>query len=407
MARLPRRTTRLLGALAVGAVLAGCSAGNDAASSTPTSARATATTSTTVPADERVPGDEWQVDEPEDHGMDPAVLEGAKTYAFADGKNTQGVVVVRGGAIVAEWYAPGADEESWAASWSMAKSVASALIGIAIDEGKIPSIDEPMTTYYPDWADRGLGDVTLRHVLEMSPGLQWNESYDPADLGTSNIIDMVVRESDQLAYAAARPEAGPPGTQFLYSSGTSMLLSGVLEQATGMTAAEYADDVLWEPIGVDRVDMWSDAAGHTLTYCCTDTSSRDFARFGLLFLRNGRWGDEQVVSESWVAASHAGSAAAPQLYGLQWWLEDVPGVPTETYSAQGHDGQSIHVIPSLDLVVVRNGTYGKFDGPPVGEPTLFPRYPSGGLVPGEGTTPPDSWSDAEFLRPIVESIQAG
>jgi hypothetical protein len=92
-------------------------------------------------------------------------------------------------------------------------------------------------------------------------------------------------------------------------------------------------------------------------------------------------------------------------YGFQWWLDDLPGVPTDTFSAQGHDGQSIHVIPSLDLVVVRSGTYAKNPGPPVADPTLFLLYPSGGLVPGEGTTPPDTWDDGAFLRPIVDSVR--
>ena len=373
----------------------GSSATTDAP--TPTAATTDAPT-TTAPADDLVEG------APADEGMDATKLEDAKAYAFEPGKNTQGVVVVRHGTIVAEWYAPGADQDSWAASWSMSKSVASALVGIAIDEGKIPSIDVPMTTYYPDWADTGRGDITLRDVLEMSPGLTWEENYSPGSVDTSDVINMVVRESDQLAYAASRPAEAPPGTQFVYSSGTSMLLSGVLQQATGMEAREYAKQKLWDPIGVDQVEMWTDAEGHTLTYCCVDTTSRGFARFGQLFLDDGAWGSEQVVPESWVAASVAGSRAAPSTYGLQWWLDDVAGVPADMFSAQGHDGQFIYVIPSLDLVVVRNGTYAKEDGPPVADPTLFAHYPSDGLVPGKGTIAPDRWDDSAFLTPIVESI---
>jgi CubicO group peptidase (beta-lactamase class C family) len=337
--------------------------------------------------------------------MDASMLARARAYAFQDGKHTQGVVVVRDGAIVAEWYASGADEHSWAASWSMAKSVASSLVGIAIDEGKIPGIDVPMTTYYPDWAARGLGDVTLRDVLEMSSGLAWNESYSPSELATSDVIKMVVQSPDELAYAASRPKADPPGTTFNYTSGGAMLLSGVLQQATGESVEEYAKQKLWDPLQASQVDMWSDAAGHTLTYCCVDTTSRDFARFGLLYLDRGRWGDRQVVPASWVARSVAGSRAAPDTYGLQWWLSDVDGVPHDMFSARGHDGQYIYVIPSLDLVVVRNGTYHKFDGPSVADPNLFGRYPSEGLVAGLGTTPPDDWDDSAFLRPIVESIR--
>jgi CubicO group peptidase (beta-lactamase class C family) len=178
-----RRLRPFLAVLLVAASLVACSdddgggsgaSAADGAGSTTTTSTAASTATTTTVVDQ-----DWRVDAPEDHDMDPVQLEAAKAYAFADGMNTQGVVVVRGGAIVAEWYGPGADADSWAASWSMSKSVASALIGIAIGDGKIPSVDEPMTTWYPDWAQRGLGDVTLRDVLEMSPGLQWNESYDP------------------------------------------------------------------------------------------------------------------------------------------------------------------------------------------------------------------------------------
>jgi CubicO group peptidase (beta-lactamase class C family) len=176
------------------------------------------------------PDGDWEVEDPEDHGMDPAALERARDYAFAEGRNTQGVVVVHEDAIVAEWYAEGADQRSWVASWSMAKSFTSALIGIAVSEGDIPSVDEPMTTYYPHWA-------------------------------------------------------GTP-------------------------------------------------------------------------LHEGTWGDQQVVPQAWVAESLAPSDSL-EGYGYQWWLtgNTDDGLPSDTFSARGHDGQFIYVIPSLDLVVVRNGTY--------------------------------------------------
>jgi CubicO group peptidase (beta-lactamase class C family) len=410
----PRTLRRLVAVVAVAAVLSSCASDSDPAgapSTTRASTEQSSTTSTSVPdaaPADVVPGVDWTVTDPEDQGMDAATLETARDYAFADGRNTQGVVVVRGGEIVAEWYAPGEDQDSWAASWSVAKSVVSALIGIAIDEGDIPSIDEPMTTYYPEWKADERAEITLRDVLEMSAGLKWNEDYAPDDLDASDVVRMVLKERDQLAYAASRPVESPPGTVFNYSSGASMLLSGVLEQATGTKPADYAAEKLWDPIQVDKVDMWSDAEGHTLTYCCVDTTSRDFARFGLLYLNEGRWGTEQVVPESWVADSLEGSRAAPDTYGLQWWLEDVEGVPGDLFQALGHDDQYIYAIPSLDLVVVRNGSYTKYDGEPVADPNLFARYPSGDIVPGQGTAPAvDGWDSAEFLAPILASIEEG
>jgi CubicO group peptidase (beta-lactamase class C family) len=130
------------------------------------------------------------------------------------------------------------------------------------------------------------------------------------------------------------------------------------------------------------------------------------ARLGLLYARGGRWGDEQVVPESWVEDSLVPAAASDGQYGYQWWLGDPDGVPADHFSANGHDGQFIDVIPSLDLVVVRNGTYAKDDGPPVADPTLFSHYPSDGLVPGRGTVPPDEWDAAAFLGPIVAAVEA-
>ncbi|HEY8525888.1 MAG TPA: serine hydrolase [Acidimicrobiales bacterium] len=355
-----------------------------------------------------VPGEEWAVADPADHGMDPALLEQARDYAFTDGMNTQGVVVVHDGEIVAEWYAEGADQDSWAASWSVAKSFTSALIGIAIEDGLIAGVDEPMSTWIPEWEGTDRADITLRDVLQMSSGLAWVEDYAPSSAGQSDIIRLVTGEADQLAYAASRPAANEPGEVWSYSSGDTMLLSAVIEEATGMSAAEYAEQELFEPLGMERVDWWQDAAGHTLTYCCLDTTSRGFARFGLLYARQGQWGDEQLVPEDWVEESLEPAPASDGAYGYQWWLDPVEGLPDDAFAAQGHDGQFIYVIPSLDLVVVRNGTYVKDPGPAVADPNLFEHYPPQGIVPGRGTINPErEWDAAEFLSPIVESLGAG
>jgi CubicO group peptidase (beta-lactamase class C family) len=354
------------------------------------------------------PGAEWVVSTPEAHGMDAAKIEEAYDYAFVDGRNTQGVVIVRNGEIVSERYAPGEDADDWAASWSMAKSFTSAAIGIAIAEGKIPSVDVPMSDYYPEWKGTPKEAITLRHVLWMSSGLQFTESYAPATFEASDIIQMVVFQIDQLAYAAARPLAHQPGTRFNYSSGDTMLLAGVIQKATGMPADEYIREKLLDPIAMEKVEWWRDGAGHTLGYCCFDTTSRGYARFGQLYLQRGRWGGQQIVPESWVEESWTPSPAYDG-YGYQWWLDrsadpENPDRP-EVFSARGHDGQFTYVIPELDLVVVRNGSYTKHPGAPVADPNLFGFYPPQNIVPGQGTAPPDRWEDWEFLGPIVDSIQ--
>ncbi len=398
---------RALGAaLVLAVVAAACSGDDDEAegAGTEPAGQASQASDGGTPAD---PGP-WVVEAPEEHGLDPATLEQARTYAFADGKNTQGVVVVRDGVIVAEWYADGAGPDSWVASWSVAKSFTSATVGIAIEEGLIPGVDEPMTTWYPAFAGTEREDMTLRDVLQMGSGLDWVEDYDPASAAESDIIRMVTGERDELAYAASQPPEVAPGSRFSYSSGDTMLLSGVIEQATGMPADAYATDVLFEPLGLDRAEWWRDGAGHTLTYCCFDSTSRDFARFGQLYLQGGRWGDRQVVPEQWVDDSLVPSDASEEAgdpYGYQWWLGEPEGIDEDVFAAVGHDGQWIYVIPGLDMVVVRNGTYVKNPGPPVADPNLFPVYPSDGLVAGQGTSPPDDWDTSEFLGPILASAE--
>jgi len=384
----------------------------EARATTTTTVPELASTTTTAPvvAGPFAPGADWEVQSPESQGMDAAALDQARAYAFTEGRNTQGVVVVRHGVVVAEWYAAGAGPDSWAASWSMGKSFTSALIGIAIEEGLIPSVDEPMATYFPDWKGTPREAITIRHVLQMAAGLAWNEDYDPAAIDQSDVIQLVLFNPDQLAYASARLAESEPGSVFNYSSGATLLLSGVLEQATGMKASAYAAERLFGPLGIDQVEWWEDASGHTLTYCCVDTTTRDFARFGLLYLRGGAWGDQQVVPADWIADSITPSPAEKG-YGYQWWLTgNTEGdVPADMYSARGHDGQYIYVIPSLDLVVVRNGTYVKYDGPPIADPNLFEKYPSDCLVPGQGTCEPRpdvGWNDADFLTPIVESTRS-
>src|SRR5512138_2948303 len=147
---------------------------------------------------------EWPTSAPEDQGMDSAALEGARTYAFQAGKNTQGVVVTRRGTLVAEWYEDGRGPDSYAASWSMGKSFTSALIGIAIDEGKIPGVDVALSDYYPSWTDER-AQIHLDHVLHMASGLKWNEEYDITKANESDVVQIVLTPDSPLDYVIARP----------------------------------------------------------------------------------------------------------------------------------------------------------------------------------------------------------
>jgi CubicO group peptidase (beta-lactamase class C family) len=335
----------------------------------------------------RWPGAEWELSTPEREGMDAATLDGARAYAFAEGRSTQGVVVVRNGAIVAEWYAEGADATSLGTSWSMAKSFAGTLVGIAIDRGEIATLDVPLADFFPEWRGGDKANVTLRDLLEMRSGIRWNE--------LANATSLYLEGTDQLAFALARPLAFAPGTTWNYSSADSMLISGVIEAATGRRAKDYAAEVLLGPIGMSA-EWWVDGSSHALTYCCIDAPTREYARFGLLFARGGEWDGRQVVSREWVAeATRPLDGAA--FYALHWWTNGnaamAPSAPADLFAARGLHNQDVYVIPSLDLVVVRNGLYERFGGEAVR---------TGGNV--HRTQPPSDWSVERFLAPVVASV---
>ena len=299
------------------------------------------------------PDSSWEVVDPSKVNMDQAKLQQALDYAFEDSRNTQAVVVIRHGVIVAEKYSDGENRFSLATSWSSAKSFTSALIGLAIDQGYISSVDDKVCSYLNDWdcdevvclslgCPKSRGEISIRDLLEMRSGLE------DEGIGGLSIYSSV---DDQLFFSLNRKAVKTRGTEFLYSNSDSMILSGILETVTGMTAKEFAERDLFNSIGIIG-DWWSDKLGHTMTYCCIDASSRDFARFGLLYAREGLWETEQIISKDWIEESTS-LAEGLENYGLHWWVFPETGF----IGALGLHTNDIWVSKSLDLVVVRNSDY--------------------------------------------------
>jgi CubicO group peptidase (beta-lactamase class C family) len=313
------------------------------------------------------PGDDWEVSTPEAEGMDATRLEDVASYC--EEHNCGAVVVTRHGRIVWERYWGGWDENSTDNSWSMAKSMTDALVGIAISEGKIKGVDESAADFIPEWRGTRKEEITLRHLLSMDSGLLWNEDY----YEESDVIAMIT-SYDQTGYAISRPRLHDPGDDWYYSSGDTQLFSAIIKAATGMEAGQYAQEKLFGPIGLKGARWATDEAGHTLTFCCVYTTARNFARFGYLFLRDGRWNDQQVVPENWVEESTKPSQWENPSYGYFWWLLPFPDVPKDMFMADGFQTKRIYIIPSLDIVAVRIG---------------------------EGD---DAWDDDAFLKPIVEAV---
>ena len=319
----------------------------------------------------------WESSAPNDVNVDKEGIDQALDYAFSPGRNTQGVVIIRHGVIIGERYADGESKHSLATSWSTGKSFASALIGIALDRDFIDSIDVPAETYLTSWMDTNKGDISIRAILEMRSGLKQSRAE-------------IYSEGNQLAFALARvPETTPRTDNWAYQNEDSMLLAGILEAATGQSVLDFADINLFSKIGM-QADWWTDAHDHALTYCCIDATSRDFARFGLLYARNGRWFDDQIIPENWVKESTtAPEGSVTRNYAMQWWVR-----PTQGYfMALGLHDNNIYVFQDQDLVIVRNSLYTK-----VGSSSVR----TGGNY--HQTQPPSTWSHAVFLSYITNAI---
>ena len=285
-------------------------------------------------------------------GVDRAAIDAAVDVAFgADDAEARvrSVVVVEGGTIVYERYHPLDGPDVVNSSFSVAKSITSALIGLLVADGTL-SLDEHPPR--PEWADPDdpRQAITLRQLLQMSSGLEWTEDYTMQ----SEILDMAV-SPNAAAFVADKPLETEPGSTFEYSTGTTALIAGIAADALGGCEAElaYLDARLFEPIGITTDHLLTDAGGCWYGGFGADMTTRDFARFGLLYLRGGQWAGKPIVPTSWVDESWAPSATNPG-YGLQWWLRPDGRV----FTALGYFGQRIVIVPDADLVIAVNSTDG-------------------------------------------------
>ncbi|TDD81791.1 class A beta-lactamase-related serine hydrolase, partial [Actinomadura darangshiensis] len=257
---------------------------------------------------------------------------------------TQGFVVLDGRDIVFEQYVA-AGRDSLFQSWSMAKSFTSAAVGIALGEGFIGSIDDPVTGYVPELKGSGYDGVSLRDLLRMSSGIQWTETYNVPFVHVAASLGYPLTE-----LAKQQKRGWEPGTRFEYTSMNSFVLSWVVAKATGVPYHVYVQKKIWGPAGMaSKAYLGNDSNGNSMGYCCYYATDRDFARFGLLYLNGGKANGRQVVPGSWVTRSTRPSAPFNQGYGLQWWLGEDGG-----FSANGLGGQLIWVSPRYGVVIVKS-----------------------------------------------------
>ncbi|MFO7616383.1 MAG: serine hydrolase [Bacteroidales bacterium] len=284
-------------------------------------------------------------------------LDASISKAFADTiphKGTFAVMVVYKGQPIVEKYREGFSRDNRFLSWSMAKSVTNALTGILVKEGKL-SLDEPVG--FPEWQDDDRKNITLRHLMNMNSGLEWNEDYG----NESDVNNMLHKEGDFAAFTINKSLESPVGKVWNYSSGTSNVVSFIHRQTIGNDTEYYAfpREALFNRIGMTSAIFEVDASGTFVGSSYVYATIRDYARFGLLFLNGGNWLGEQVLPEGWSDFSAAEAPGSDGQYGAFFWINQsgifYPDVPRDMYCCRGHDGQYIYIIPSKELVVVRTG----------------------------------------------------
>jgi CubicO group peptidase (beta-lactamase class C family) len=353
------------------------------------------------------PTQAWKSCRPEAVAMDSAKLMLVYPYVANPNFNTRGVVIIRKGYIVAEAYFKGYDRDSSHPCYSVTKSFTGALIGIALGKGILQDVSEPIYAYFPELLkkkgmhirgrqgylsplsprDLSPGNspsgaknrITTRHLLTMTSGIDWNEG-DRASL-TSDVLNMALQD-DFVQYVLDKPMAREPGEHWNYSSGDSMLLSGIIHSALGVSAYEFGREHLFIPIGIPDIRWESDPVGRTIGGWGIEATVRECAKFGYLYSQNGRWEARQIIPAEWVYDSLQPANPDVTFYGYQWWLlpafsgwEDSI-VPRDTHVAIGLFEQQIFVIPSQELVIVRTAD----------------DFGSSG------------WNELEFLTMVLESI---
>jgi CubicO group peptidase (beta-lactamase class C family) len=278
---------------------------------------------------------------------------------FLSASDTTAFLILRGDTLLYEGYFSGAGHAATQTSMSVAKSVLSALAGIAIGEGRIGSVDDPITRYVPELLDRDrrFGQITLRHLLTMRSGLRYEEGGTPWSDDTATYY-----APDLRSLALHRTEVVEvPGRRFHYNNYNPLLVGLALERATGMPVATYLEQRLWQPLGMEADGSWSldsRASGFEKMESGLNARAVDFAKLGLLYARGGAWQGRQLIPRAWVQESTVvppggGLIPAPR-YGYFWWVQDDRSPPA--LFARGKYGQHLYVVPEDDLVLVRLGT---------------------------------------------------
>ena len=278
--------------------------------------------------------------------------------AYFEHQQTAAMVIVHDGKVVFERYGLGFGPEGKWTSFSVAKSLTSTMVGAAMQDGAIESLDDPVTKYISGLEGSAYEDVSVEQLLTMTSGVRWNEDYtDPqSDVALFNEHQAEDGLDVTVSYMRKLPREAPAGEKWVYKTGETNLIGVLVSEATGKPLAEYLSEKVWKPFGMERDATWLlGSTGHEISGCCVQAATRDMARFGLFMMSGGLAGGEQILPPDWIAKATTKQAEIGEPghgYGYQWWTYD-----DGSYAARGIFGQGILIDPARSLVIASNSNW--------------------------------------------------
>lgn len=278
--------------------------------------------------------------------------------AFMTTQRKAALIVVQDGKVRLERYGLGFDAGGRWTSFSVAKSITSTLVGAALADGHIRSMDDKVSDYIPQMKGSAYDDVSIRQLLTMTSGVRWNENYGDPNSDVARFDEQPAEEGVEslVGYLRRLPREAPAGTRWNYSTGETNLVGILLAQAVGRPISEYLSEKVWKPAGMEQPATWIlSRTGREISGCCIQASTRDFARFGLFVLEGARAGGRSILPDGWLAEAtgeRVGTGQPGRGYGYQWWT-----YADGSYAARGIFGQGIFIDPRRRLVIASNGNW--------------------------------------------------
>jgi CubicO group peptidase (beta-lactamase class C family) len=283
--------------------------------------------------------------------------------AYMKAQRTSGLVIVQGGKVRLEKYGLDFSAQGKWTSFSVAKSFTSTLVGAAIKDGHIKSIDDKVSVYIPDLKGSVYDDVSIKQLLTMTSGVKWNEDYGDknSDVAKFNEHKAEPGIDVTVSYMRKLPREAPAGSKWVYKTGETNLIGVLVSSATKKKLSDYLSEKVWAPYGMEQDASWLlGSTGHEISGCCIQASTRDFARFGQFIMDGGKAGGKSVLPEGWLnqATVKQVNLGGGKGYGFQWWTND-----DGSFAAQGIFGQGIFIDPKRQLIIASNSNWPSAVGP--------------------------------------------